>query len=195
VNTKFFSPRTGAIAGIIGVFEFSVMWISAAIADGHWVLGEMTLSELGGKGRAGAVLFNTGVIVEAILALVFAFGLYKALGKTALSRVAAIGLFAACLALLGVGLFPISTGTPHTMASYAFFGLVVIAIALLIVPIWRSHVFHSSGGIITLLTLLVPLLLAPFINLPTLEMLTVIILMAWCLFISVRMLFHHPAVK
>lgn len=69
MNTNPISPRAGAVAGIIGSIAFASLWMAAAYLDGNWVLGKMTLSELGGSGRPGA-LHGSGGLLTAVMLLV-----------------------------------------------------------------------------------------------------------------------------
>lgn len=192
MNTKFLSPRLGAICGIIGSITFAALWIGAAYLDGHWVLGQMTLSELGDRSRPGALLFNAGAIFAGIMSLAFSAGLYRVLSASVLGRLGTIVLGLASLFLIGVGVFPIDTGTPHTIVSIAFFTLGAIAMALLVVPAWRSHVLHRGGGLVTLVLLLVSLTGLATLSLPAAEALSVGCLLLWSVLISIRVLWHHP---
>lgn len=99
----------------------------------------------------------------------------------------------ASLLLIGVGLFPIDTGTPHTLVSYSFFGTAALALVLLIGPFAKSYVFHPSMAMLTGLLLLVCLVGAAILPLPGLEALAVGCLLLWMFVISIRMMWHHPA--
>lgn len=193
MNTAFLSPRVGAIAGIVGSVAFSALWIAAAYQDGSWVLGKMTLSELGDRSRPGVVLFNVGAILAGIMSLVFSAGLYRVLSSSLLGRLGTVTLGIASLFLIGVGVFPIDTGTAHTVASLGFFGLGAIALAMLIVPAWRSHVLHRGGGLLTMVLLLISLVGVATLSIPAAEALSVGCLLLWTVLISIRMLWHHPA--
>jgi hypothetical membrane protein len=192
VNTRFLTPRLGALAGLIGSIVFTVMWTLAAAVDGQWQLGRMTLSELGDRSRAGALLFDSGAVITGFLALVFAIGLYRVLSTTWLGRAGTTILAIASIFLIGVGLFPIDTGEPHTVLSLGFFLLAAASLAALIAPIWRSHVFHPSGGMLTAALLAIPVVSIPLLSVAGVEALAVGCLLVWMAFISVRMLWHHP---
>ena len=192
VNTKFLTPRLGALAGLIGSIEFTVFWVLAATADGGWQLGRMTLSELGDRTPGGALLFNSGTVIAGVLAFLFAIGLYRTLSTTPLGRMGSGLLAIASVLLIGVGLFPIHTGLPHTFFSYAFFIVAVISLATLVVPIWRSHVFHASGGMVSALLLVIGLIGAAGLSTAGAEALAVGCLLLWMGLMSIRMLWHHP---
>ncbi len=192
MNTKFLSPRLGATAGLIGSITFTTLWAMAAVTDDNWQLGRMTLSELGGRSSPGALLFNSGAVFTGLLSLVFAIGLYRVLSTSLLGRVGSTTLAIASIFLVGVGLFPIDTGEPHTVLSYGFFIVAAVSLALLIVPIWKSHVLHPSGGMLTAVLLVVPLVSIAFLPKAGVEALAVGCLLLWMALISIRMLWHHP---
>ncbi len=192
VNTKFLSPRLGAAAGLIGSVGFATIWAMAVVTDGHWQLGRMTLSELGDRSRAGALAFNSGVIIAGLLGLVFAIGLYRVLSTTTLGKAGSAILAIASIFLVGIGHFPIDTGEPLTVLSYGFFLLAAVSLAILIAPVWKSHVFHPSGGMLTAMLLVIPLISIAFLPAAGVEALAVGCLLLWVFFISIRMLWHHP---
>ncbi len=179
--------RIGAIAGLAGALLFSTMWIAAVLADGHWVLGEETLSELGGD-RPGRLFFNAGVILEGVLGLLFAIGLWRALPRTLVASSGFIVLLLAGISLVGVGVFPITTGAYHTVASYAFFGLSLVAILLLLVPIWKSETFGPIPGAVTGAAVVISLLFLSFTSVPLAEAVAVICLLIWSLILAIKML-------
>lgn len=193
MSTVILSPRLGAMAGIAGSVFFAIMWTAAVLADGGWHLGEMTLSELGDRSRSGHLLFNTGAMVTGVLSLLFSVGLYKVLSPGVMGRAGAAMMGVASLLLIGVGIFPIDTGTPHTVVSFSFFGIAALALVLLITPFARSYVFHRSMAMLTAFLLLVCLVGAAVLKLPGLEALAVGCLLLWMFMVSIRMMWHHPA--
>ncbi|MDH7509328.1 MAG: DUF998 domain-containing protein [Methanomassiliicoccales archaeon] len=179
--------RIGASCGLTGAIIFAIMWIIAAMVDTNWVLGEQTLSELGGD-RPGRIFFNNGVIIEALLSIVFVFGLSKALRNDSLGKAGSAVFFLAAISLLGVGIFPITTGIYHTVASYSFFGLSLIALIILIRPLRSSKVFGAIFSIMTVVAIIISLGFLFFTNIPTAEAVAVICLLFWSSVISARML-------
>jgi hypothetical membrane protein len=165
----------------------------AALVDGHWVLGKQTLSELGDRSRAGALFFNSADIITGALALLFAIGLYRVLSTSAGGRLGSGLMVLASLMLIGIGIFPIDTGTPHTVLSYSFFATAALALFVLIPPIWKSHVFHHRIGAITAVLLLICVAGAFILNTPSVEALSVSCLLLWMGLMSVRMLWYHPS--
>ncbi|MBI0583235.1 MAG: DUF998 domain-containing protein [Methanomassiliicoccus sp.] len=193
VNTRFLSPRLGALAGLTASVAFALLWIAAAYLDGGWTLGKMTLSELGDRSRPGAQLFNTAAVLAGALGLLFSAGLYRVLSTSTLGKMSAAAMGLASVLLIGVGLFPIDTGSAHTAFSYAFFITAAAAMALIIVPAWRSHVLHRSIGALTPVLLGIGIIGVATLEFPAAEALAVSLLLLWMALVSVRMLWHHPA--
>ncbi len=187
------SPRLGALAGITGSLFFALMWASASLADGGWRLGEMTLSELGDRSRAGHLLFNTGAMVTGALSILYSLGLYRVLSSSTMGKVGAAVMGVASVLLIGVGVFPIDAGLPHTVFSYGLFACAALGLALLVVPFARSYVFHPSMATFTMVLLLVGLAGAAVLSVPAMEALAVGCLLLWATMVSIRMLWHHPA--
>jgi len=179
--------KAGALCGLIGAIIFALMWIVAATVDSNWVLGEQTLSELGGN-RPGRIFFNTGVILEALLSIVFVFGLRYTLSDDNLGKAGSVVFFLAAISLLAVGIFPITTGVYHTVASYSFFGLSLIALIIFIKPLQSSRVFGAIFSIVTIVAILISLGFLFLTNIPTAEAVAVICLLFWSSIISIRML-------
>lgn len=152
----------------------------------------MTLSELGGSGRPGALLFNLGALIAGAASLMFSAGLYRVLSASILGRVGSATMALASIFLIGVGAFPIDTGAPHTFVALSFFFLSAAAMAMLVVPAWRSHVLHRSGGLLTAALLLVSLMGIATLAVPAAEALSVGCLLLWTILIGVRVLWHHP---
>lgn len=179
-----------AICGLIGAIIFSLMWSAAVYVDGHWIFGEETLSELGGD-RPGRWLFNSGVIIEGVLALVFSTGMYKLMKGYRAGRIGAAIMFLGGVALIGVGIFPIDTGTPHTVFSYVFFGLMLLALSILILPLFRHTLFGKAMGIITLLAVAISLAFLFSSPIPLTEAVAVICLLIWSSAISIQIIINR----
>lgn len=179
--------RIGAIAGLMGAGFFSMMWIVAVIMDGHWVLGDQTLSELGGH-RPGSIYFNSGAILEGVLSLIFAYGLWQSMKKSTMQRIGGLLLLCASCFLILIGVFPITTGLPHTIASYGFFGLALAATIILIRPLWNERGFGPITGTMTVIAVVVSLAFLVLTNVELTEAVSVICLLVWSSVLSVMML-------
>jgi hypothetical membrane protein len=85
------------------------------------------LSDLGVQKGVTAVLFNSGLVMGGILALLFGFGLFKILGDKALGKVGAVSFILVALALTAIGVFPENAGRIHYYVSVMFFALFPIS--------------------------------------------------------------------
>jgi hypothetical membrane protein len=125
--------KWGSLAGIAGAVTFSLLWAAAIIADGHWLFGIETLSELGGH-RPGRYYFNIGVMVMGILSIPFGMALHQQLTQKRLGRISTMIFIVAAVLLIGVGVFPIDTGAPHTFFSWGFFITIITTMTLMLHP-------------------------------------------------------------
>jgi hypothetical membrane protein len=76
---------------------------------------EKALGDLGVQEGVTAILFNYGLIIVGILALVFASGLFV-LQKTMLGRIGAFIFVLAALTLMAIGVFPENVKPTHYYA-------------------------------------------------------------------------------
>ncbi|MBW1939406.1 MAG: DUF998 domain-containing protein, partial [Deltaproteobacteria bacterium] len=174
--------RDCAMLGLLGALVFACLWTTAVSFDGNWILGEDTLSELGGNG-GGRFFFNVGVLIMGIAGLAFSTGLYMVLGSP-LRGSGAIILFVGAMALIGVGVFPINTGEPHTFFSYLFFGLMLFSMAMLSFPVWKSPWIGALGGAITVMSLGISMVFLFICSVPLAEAVAVICLLIWTITVS-----------
>lgn len=187
--------RVGALAGLAGASIFAILWTAAVQADGSWVFGEDTLSELGRMTGKGRDLFDAGVILASLLWVPFALALVRCLSKRTLSRIGG-GLFlASAVALLAIGLQPIDAGTPHTIASWAFFVTAMVSLLLLIKPIGDSEVFGRLGMVPTIVAPLLSMGLLALTSVPLAEAVAVMSLMVWASILSALMLLNYRLVS
>jgi hypothetical membrane protein len=186
--------RVGAIAGLAGALLFALFWMAAVQADGSWLFGENTLSELARTTGGGRDLFNAGVIVAALLWIPFALALIRCLPKEPFSRAGGMLFLLSAFALLAIGLFPIDTGAPHTVASWTFFAASMISLLLMIGPIGRSEVFGRIGIVPTIIAPLLSLGLLVLTSIPFAEAVAVVSLIAWASVISMLMLTNYGLV-
>ena len=80
----------------------------------------MALSDLGVVGGATSVLFNTGLIISALLTLAFGSGLFKLLQEKPPGKIGVFVFLLDALALLAIGDFPENVKPLHYSASVAF---------------------------------------------------------------------------
>lgn len=177
---------TGALAGILGAVFFTIVWTAAVIVDGHWTFGEETLSALGGD-RPGAVIFNLGVITEGLLGLLFSIGFYR-LNDGLLHRAGSAVLVLSTVFLIAVGIFPVTTGALHDISSYAFFGLALLALLLLIFPLKNQRSFGVLGAGLTVVLVIISLSFLFTSPIPLTEAVAVICLLIWVSSMSLMIL-------
>lgn len=164
-----------------------VLWAASVAVHGSWRFGEQFFSELGKEGTP-ALLFNAAVIAAGVLTIPLALGLRDALGKTVGPTVASTFLIAAAAALVGVGVFPITTGVYHTAASYAFFGLLVATMVVFLYPLIRSDSFRAPGGAVTVGGLIVTGVSTPTTNQELLEGIVIFVAVVWTVVLAGRLL-------
>ena len=117
------------ISGVSGVLAplVAFTFISLAIVySPQFSWTENALSDLGVQEGVTAILFNYGLIIVGILALVFVSGLFV-LQKTMLGRVGAFIFILAALTLMAIGVFPENVKPAHYYASVGFFVLFPIS--------------------------------------------------------------------
>jgi len=91
---------------------------------------ENALSDLGVQEGVTAILFNYGLIIAGILALVFASRLFVS-QKTIYGRIGAFIFVLAALTLMAIGVFPENVKPTHYYASVGFFVLFPISTLVL----------------------------------------------------------------
>ena len=89
-------------------------------------------------------------------------------------------MFLSSLALIGIGIFPETSGEIHLYFSWGFFILAMIGLLVLLGPAFNSAVF---GRIARAMTLITPLgsivILLLIMSIPFAEAISVILLMIW----------------
>lgn len=89
------------------------------------------LSDLGVVEEVTAVLFNSGLIIGGILAIIFASGLFIFLRNRLLGRIGAFIFTLAALALVAIGIFTENFGRIHYYVSVAFFTFAPISMLII----------------------------------------------------------------
>lgn len=123
------------LAGLCGIFMPFVFLISILIAMLYSPWFRWTnnaLSDLGAEG-VSALFFNYGLMFSGFLAFIFSIGIIKILSI----KIGGYSLAISSLALIGVGIFPITIFNLHYIASAIFF--ISMTIGLLIIGITMKH--------------------------------------------------------
>lgn len=118
------------ISGVCGMFApivaFGCILLSIEYAPNfNWT--DNALSDLGVMANPTSTLFNLGLIVSGILAIVFASGLFIFFRGRLAGRVGALLFLLDTLALTAIGIFPESSAPMHLYASVVFFALFPLA--------------------------------------------------------------------
>jgi hypothetical membrane protein len=138
-----------------------------------------TLSDLGAD-RPGRLWFNSGVIIAGIMLTVYSFGLHHVLIKGQLSSGGCLLMFLSSLALIGIGIFPETSGEIHLYLSWAFFSMAMIGLLVLVLPAFNSAVFGRVARAMTVITPLGSIVILVLImSIPFAEAISVILLMIW----------------
>lgn len=182
--------RLMVIGGIVGValpLFFSTMWAAAVVVNGHWVLGEDTLSELGGN-VPSRWIFNTAVIVAGLMGVDFSVGLMMRLAPSKTGRAGGALLAIASAGLITVGLFPIDTGGSHSLATIFFFGFAGLAAFVLLYPVYRWVGAKGMPFIVLVAAIALSFASVVLTPLPFAEAFAVASLMAMILSMSLQMI-------
>jgi len=140
------------IAGICGIFIPVVIFtcLGLCIVSSPWFTWtQYALSDLGIQQNTAAV-FNYGLILGGILALIFSLGLIQILSN----KIGVCLLALSSLALIGIGLFPETIFVLHFLTSASFF--VLLTIALLIIGLTsKKNSFERKIGTFALVLALI----------------------------------------
>jgi len=134
-------------------------WTNNSLSDLAGTAGETPI--WAARGVASAV-FNTGLVADGILTLIFAIGLRKNLGfTTRLGNLGTLMFILGACALAGIGIFPKTMGRIHYVFSTSFFPLVPLSILLIGMAVLKSSDkvmgwFTIALGITGLCSLLIP---------------------------------------
>jgi hypothetical membrane protein len=178
------------IGGVVGValpVFFGTMWAAAVVVNGHWVLGEHTLSELGGD-VPSRWIFNTAAIVAGLMGVDFSVGLMIRLAPFKTGRAGGALLAIASIGLITVGLFPIDTGGSHTLATILFFGSAALAAFVLLYPVYRWVGAKGVPFIVQVAAIALSFASIVLTPLPFAEAVAVASLMAMVLAMSLQMI-------
>jgi len=131
--------RIPAVCGILTpVVAFICIFLAIDSApEFSWV--ENALSDLGVVSGVTSVLFNNGLIVSGLLGFVFAVGVFMFLGEDFVSRVGALVLVLAMVALTAIGVFPENVRPVHYLVSVAFFVFLPISMLILTGAFWLKR--------------------------------------------------------
>jgi hypothetical membrane protein len=145
--------RLSGIAGILSpIIALTCILLSISSYPGFsWT--DNALSDLGVQGGVTAPLFNYGLIISGVLALIFATGLFKFFTSVGAGRMSALILTAATAALVSIGIFTENAGPVHYYVSVGFFMLFSLSAFTLAVALIRTRMMKL--GLFTLIVALI----------------------------------------
>ena len=165
------------ISGFCGILApvIALGCIGLAILISPWFSWtENYLSDLGGfpgdtpvwaAHGAASVLFNLGLVIAGILGILFGLGLRKdPLLKTRLGSIGTIFYLLDAGALIGIGVFPETTGAPHTLFSFVFFILAGFSLCFIGIAQLRSS--KKVFGYFTIILFIFGLFAVPLLFMP-----------------------------
>jgi len=177
------------IAGICGILIPVVIFtcLGLSLVSSPWFIWtQHALSDLGIQQNT-AVVFNNGLILGGILALIFSLGLITILSN----KIGAYLLALSSLALIGIGLFPETIFVLHFFTSASFF--VLLAIALLIIGLTvKKNSFERKIGIFALMLALIAIsstvFLFHFEGIAIAEAFSCFPAFVWCSIVGIKMI-------
>lgn len=154
MSKKFYisQSKITKISGICGIMIPIVVFtfIGLAIMQSPWFeWTQHALSDLGVEGISAA-LFNSGMIFGGILASIFSLGLIILLSN----KTGAYILLFSSLALIGIGLFPETINTLHSITSVAFFTLLTVSFLTIGLSIKQDQFERFMGSLALLFALI-----------------------------------------
>ena len=134
MSKKQVAVKIAGLCGIAGPL-LSLLFISLAISNSlSWFSWEdNALSDLAGTQATTTVatIFNSGLIIGAILSIIFAVGLMQTLHKRIIGFTGTLILLLADISLFAIGVFPETVVSIHFYVSVAFFSLFPISLLLI----------------------------------------------------------------
>jgi len=176
--------KLAGLCGIVMPFIFLISILIAMLYSPWFKWTNNALSDLGAEG-VSAFFFNNGLIFSGFFALIFSVGLIRILYM----RLGGLVLSISSLALVGVGIFPITIFIPHYVASAIFF--ISLTIGILIIGITMKHYqFDRKMGnaaiSISLICLISPVTLYFFKGIAVPEMIICFFVFLWYMSYGVK---------
>ncbi len=126
---------------VTNVLFVAAVILAAAFTPGYQLFTQW-ISDLGVGG--GAVFFNVGLMLTALMLLLFFASLASKGGHARHASLSSLLGAASALALLSVGAIPESAGLPHVLASIAFFLLAGLAVLSFTLGTFREKRMNES---------------------------------------------------
>jgi hypothetical membrane protein len=148
--------KTSGVCGIIAPIVAFIFILLAIALSPEFSWTENALSDLGVQEGATAILFNSGLVIGGILALVFVSGLFL-LQKTMLGRIGVFIFVLAALDFIAIGVFTENFEPTHFYVSVTFF--VLFPISMLVTGAAFLLTAERKMGVFTFLAAIVAALM------------------------------------
>jgi hypothetical membrane protein len=192
--------KIGGSCGIIVPFLafFCILGAIASYPQFNWFSN--ALSDLGVVWGITASLFDTGLTITGILAIIFSFGLYAYFTQNIAGKVGAILFFIASVFLTAIGIFNETFRPTHYLVSVGFFVFMPLALFAITAAFALSK--RAKWAIYTIVTGLVAAI--PWIlyftihyasNVAIPEFITSLAGAIWALVLGVQMLGYQKSLK
>lgn len=154
-------------------------------------LARNLLVELGTEGIAALVFNATAVLGGGAIFFMAAF-LFK-LSKTKMQKAGSILLMLSGIALVGVGFFAVQDPYWHLLAASSFYNLTPLALITLGAGLMQTTTTHKAGAM-TLAIGVTTALAAPFMVVPALQKIALMLFLAWTAWTGIYLLVKsYPA--
>jgi hypothetical membrane protein len=209
-KTLEINPRLTLFGGVLAIvaMTFTVIFISTCvifytislwrplffwnfifpIPNTGYSIPNQFLSELG-VGPTAAI-YNCGLIITGILCVPLFPIIYPLLQKTPIAKIAAVFGIAGCLALIGVGIYPMYIPEPHRLFSFLFFALTGLAIITASIAMYKGKFFIKCISKLGIVVIIVDIILGILGN-PLSEWGTTILFIIWVYAVGLQMLLQR----
>lgn len=175
--------------GILGAFMALVFTISAILLTPEYNMASQFLSELGVGGLA-AHIFNLGLVIAGVSFTLFFLSLRALTDETKVGFIGRILGVDSSVALIGVGVFPLTQSILHTLFAFAFFVLTGASILLLSIY-FLKHSFKKILPVVGFAAIVVYIVFGFTVCSsigPIMQKLTVLIFGVWILLLNLVIL-------
>jgi hypothetical membrane protein len=194
--------KIAGLCGIIGPLV-ALSFIALAISDSlSWFSWKTNaLSDLAGTQATAtaATIFNSGLIICALLSIVFAVGLMQILQKRTLGFIGVFILALSDVSLFAIGVFPETAGRIHLYVSVAFFALFPISLLFIGASMIEEESQRNLGFVTILFSMFAvmsaaPLILAEVDDVGIHELLAALSGLAWSIVVGIK-LYRQPILR
>lgn len=210
MKTVEINPRMTLVGGVLAIVAttFTVIFISTCvifytitpwrplffwhyifpILNTGYSIPNQFLSELGVGPTA--TIYNYGLMITGILCIPLFPIIYPLLQKTLIGKISAIFGVAGCLALVGVGIYPMYIPEPHRLFSFLFFALTGLAIITASIAMYKGKFFIRCISKLGIVVIIVDIILGILGN-PLSEWGTTILFIIWVYAVGLQMLLQR----